>query len=135
MGGPRKRILVIEDDLSLCELLKKIMERFYDVEALTSSVDAWERLSSGSLPHLIITDFKMPHVDGLELIESIRTSGLYQEIPIIIITGSGDPEFERKCKKWEVTSIIFKPFNPDSLLETIDKTIKLRNHVQNYRTD
>lgn len=125
----RKKILIVEDDTSLCNLLKKIMEQTYRVEALTSSLDAWDWLSAGNYPDLIITDFKMPLIDGLELVENIRTSGIYQEIPIIVLTGQEDPDLAEKKEQWDINAIIFKPFKPDHLIETVEEALKLRNHV------
>lgn len=125
----KKRILIVEDDSSLCNLLKKIMEQTYEVEAFTNSLDAWDWLSAGNFPDLIITDFKMPHVDGLELIEHIRTSGIFQEIPAIILTGQSDPDLAEKKLQWDINAIVSKPFKPDHLIETVDEALKLRNHV------
>lgn len=125
----KKKILIVEDDSSLCILLEKLFEVSYDVTALNSSIDAWQWLSDGNYPQLIITDFKMPMIDGLELIENIRTSGIFKEIPIFILSGNDDPRLKEKCEKWGVRAFFTKPFSPENLIQTTDETLKSLNHA------
>ncbi|MEQ8470481.1 MAG: response regulator [Marinoscillum sp.] len=129
MEGSKSKILIIEDDAALCELLDTYLGPSYEVKATINSLLAWEWLSEGNYPDLILTDFKMPYVNGSELIENLRTSGLYQEIPIIILTGSKDPSLVDHCRTWKIDTIITKPFNPADLLSTIETTLKQTKHA------
>lgn len=114
----KKKVLIVEDDISLCWLLKMILDDSYEVKALNNPIDAWCWLTEGNSPHLIITDIKMPVIDGMELVEDIRTSGLFMNVPIIILSGFVDPDVKKRCDDWKINACITKPFKPELLLET-----------------
>lgn len=119
----KKKVLIVEDDISLCWLLKMILDESYEVKALNNPIDAWCWLTEGNCPHLIITDIKMPVIDGMELVEDIRTSGLFMDVPIIILSGFVDPEIEKRCADWKIDACISKPFKPELLLDTAKKVL------------
>ncbi|MEQ9306066.1 MAG: response regulator [Marinoscillum sp.] len=129
MEGSKSKILIIEDDAALCELLDTYLGPSYDVKATINSLLAWEWLREGNFPDLILTDFKMPYVNGSELIENLRTSGLYKEIPIIILTGSKERSLLDHCETWGIDTIVTKPFNPEDLIMTIENTLKQTKHA------
>ncbi|WP_170148058.1 response regulator [Marinoscillum furvescens] len=129
MEGAKNTILIVEDDTALCALLTTYLEPVYQVHAVHNSMDAWDWLSAGNFPNLILTDFKMPFVNGMELTENLRTSGLFRDIPIVVLTGSSDPDLEEHAQIWNIERIVAKPFNPEELLETIDQTLNQANHV------
>jgi two-component system, chemotaxis family, chemotaxis protein CheY len=112
-----RTVLVIEDDVSLCWLLEKIIGRDYKVKALKNGFEAWYWLMEGNQADLIISDIKMPGMDGLELLENIRLSGLFNSIPFIILSGNDDPASEAQAKKLGVSAYVTKPFEPVRLAE------------------
>lgn len=119
-----KRVLIIEDDIPLCWLLERILKDKYQVVFLQNGLDALSWLSAGSLPDLIITDLHMPSLDGIELMENIQTSGILRNIPVIILSGSEDPDERKKCMTLGASSYLIKPFEPQSLIEEIENTFK-----------
>lgn len=112
-----RTVLVIEDDLSLRWLLEKIIGRDYKVKALKNGFEAWHWLMEGNQTDLIISDIKMPGMDGLELLENIRLSGLFSTMPFIILSGNDDPVSEARATKLGVSAYITKPFEPVRLAE------------------
>ena len=60
-----KKVLVIEDDVPLCWLLEKILKNNYEVVIMNDGMEAWSWLSDGNLPNLIVSDLKMPSLDGI----------------------------------------------------------------------
>ena len=60
-----KKVLVIEDDAPLCWLLEKILSKKYEVVVMNNGLEAWCWLTEGNHPDLIISDIKMPSLDGL----------------------------------------------------------------------
>lgn len=115
-----RTVLVIEDDLPLCWLLEKILGRSYRVMVFSNSFEAWYWLKEGNAPDLIISDIKMPGMDGLELLENLRLSGLFRGIPVMILSGHEDSSFERKALDLGAIAYIHKPFQPTHLIEIVD---------------
>jgi CheY-like chemotaxis protein len=71
---------------------------------------------------LIITDIKMPIMNGYRLIEELRSDPAYQDIPIIVITGySVEDEDRQKAAKYGVVDYFTKPPNNDEIMKTIQK--------------
>ena len=85
-----KKVLVIEDDEPLCWLLEKILRGKYEVFVMNDGMEAWSWLTDGNSCDLIISDIKMPSLDGMELLENLSNSGLFKNIPVIILSGYDD---------------------------------------------
>ncbi len=127
----KKHILIVEDDVSLMNLLKSILELKYNVKTMQNPIAAWDWLKEGKFPDVILTDFKMPVINGMELVINLRTSGIYKDIPIIIITGSSESSLEQMAAKWQIEGILYKPFDPEELEKTIEEIFNKteNNHV------
>lgn len=125
----KKKVLIVEDDQSLCSLLENILKPIYDVTARRNSIEAWRWLTDGNYPALILSDFKMPRIDGLELVENLKSSGVFREIPIFIITGQNEPNLKVRCEKLGVNAFFTKPFSPVHLVSAIKEILTLENHV------
>lgn len=119
-----KRILIIEDDEPLCWLLDRILRQNFDIYIFHNGLDALSWLSTNNLPDLIISDLYMPSLDGIELLENIQISGILRNIPVIILSGSEDPEKRKKCLALGASSYLIKPFEPQLLIEEIENTFK-----------
>lgn len=125
----KKKVLIVEDDWSLRSLLENILKPTYDVKAVHNSVEAWSWLTKGNHPALILSDFKMPRIDGLELAENLKSSGLFREIPIFIISGKNEPHLRERCEKLGVDAFFTKPFSPVLLVAAIQEILTKENHV------
>ena len=119
-----KKVLVIEDDAPLFWLLEKILKSKYEVFVMTNGMEAWSWLTDGNIPDLIISDLKMPTLDGIELLENLSTSGLFKNIPVIILSGNEDESKRRQCLDLGAFTYLLKPFEPQSLLEEVDRALK-----------
>ena len=122
-----KKILLIEDDAPLSRLLGKILKTKYDVTIISNGMDAWSWLSERNIPDLIIYDINTPSMDGIEFLENIRINGLFNDIPVIML--SGFPEKHGQCIELGAFSFIQKPFEPQSLLSEIQRGLLHRNEV------
>jgi two-component system, chemotaxis family, chemotaxis protein CheY len=124
-----KKILVIEDDTPLCWLLEKILENKYKVKIMNNGMDAWSWLTDGNIPDLIISDVRMPSLDGVELLENLTNSGLFKNIPVIILSGNEDYNQRKLCLDLGAFTYLVKPFEPQSLVAEVDRAIEY--HGQN----
>jgi two-component system, chemotaxis family, chemotaxis protein CheY len=116
-----KKVLVIEDDEPLCWLLEKILRGKYEVIVMNDGMEAWSWLSDGNNCDLIISDIKMPSLDGIELLENLSNSGLYQNIPVIILSGYDD--MRKQCLELGAFTYLVKPFEPRQLLDEVDRAL------------
>ncbi len=121
-----KNILVVEDSASTRSLVKTIIEdlgeEFYVYEA-SNGFEALKVLPSEKFD-LIITDINMPDINGLELINFIKTSELYKDIPIIIISTERSEEDRRRGISLGAEAYITKPFEAEELKETVLKVLQ-----------
>ena len=118
-----KKVLVIEDDVPLCWLLEKILQKKYEVIIMNDGMEAWSWLSDGHIPDLIISDLKMPSLDGLELLENLSTSGLFKNIPVIILSGYEDANKRKQCLDLGAFTYLVKPFEPQSLVTEVKRAL------------
>jgi two-component system, chemotaxis family, sensor histidine kinase and response regulator WspE len=82
----RKRILIVEDSLTVRELERKLLENHgYRVDAAVDGMDGWNALRHATYD-LVITDFDMPRLNGLELIQRIRSDPKLNRLPVIIVS-------------------------------------------------
>ncbi len=118
------RILIVDDEKiersGICFLLKELHIDTENYEAV-NGVKALEILEKQPID-LLLTDIKMPFMDGLEL--SQRVSELYPDIKIVIFSGYGEFEYARKAMKSGVDNYILKPVNPEEFEATMKQVIQ-----------
>ncbi|MFP4906454.1 response regulator, partial [Paraburkholderia sp. BR14261] len=82
----RKRILVVEDSLTVRELERKLLEkRGYDVTVAVDGMDGWSTLRNAHFD-LVITDVDMPRMDGIELVTMIKGDAMHRNVPVMIVS-------------------------------------------------
>jgi two-component system chemotaxis response regulator CheY len=121
------KVLVIEDDIPLCWLLEKILQSKYEVIIMNDGMEAWSWLTDGNLPDLIISDIQLPSIDGIELLENLSNSGLFKNIPVIILSGYEDGSKRRQCLDLGALTYLVKPFEPQTLVSEVDKVLAYQN--------
>ena len=115
----RIRILVVEDDPFINMILKRILSENYEVEFSGSVIKALAVLQDGRMPDLLISDFNMPNMSGLELLVQLKSSGFFRFLPIIMLSGEDKPETRIQCLDNGADDYVLKPFNPQELLARI----------------
>ncbi|MCM8796246.1 MAG: response regulator [Candidatus Omnitrophica bacterium] len=125
----RKRILVIDDDYLVIRSVERYLKSYgYNVEAVQSGKEALEKAEKSDFD-LIISDIRMPQMDGIETLKRIRESSLRynkEKTPIIIITGyAGGDEVYKKAGELGIVECIYKPFELDEFMKVIRETLEL----------
>ena len=116
-----RRVLVIDDDRLLCELIRAAFEDDgYLVDAASEVIEA-ERVLSGELPDAIVLDMGLPGVDGLFYLERLREVPHTRAIPVIAISGSD--EAGRGACTAGAAAFVRKPFSPLELLAVVGRAI------------
>jgi DNA-binding response OmpR family regulator len=121
--GARYRVLVIDDDERLGELVVNALEGTYDVSCVRSGGEGLEAIER-QVPHLILLDLKLQGESGLEFCRTLRAHGEYGRIPIIMITGYGDRELAVEALSSGADDYMTKPFELDELEARIDAVLR-----------
>lgn len=124
-----KKILIIEDEEILLDILKrKLSNMGYEVFFATDGASGLEAIKE-TLPDLILLDIIMPKMGGFELMEKVQIDDSIKNIPIIIISNSGQPVELDKAKKLGARDWLIKTeFNPQEVLEKVVQQIGLPNN-------
>jgi len=121
-----ERILIVDDEPDMLMLLRMIIEdnTDYDVETTNNPSEGLKNLTEKEYD-LVITDLKMPGMDGIELFDELKE--IRPGIPVIIITAYGSLETADEAMKKGVADFITKPFRKDHILFTIKRVLELVN--------
>ncbi|PST83491.1 two-component system response regulator [Pedobacter yulinensis] len=125
----KKRILIVDDEPSILKLLNFILSPIYQVFTVTSGYNAHLWLEEGNMPDLIISDMNMPHFDGQSFMKSIKISGFYRDIPLVILSAAEDLQMIVKEMPFTVEAFLPKPFNPEVLKNKISEILS-EDYVQ-----
>ena len=119
-------ILIIEDDSDISYFIGSELNSMYNVTYAFNGEDGYEKAVQ-TLPDIIITDVKMPGMDGFTLTKKVRENGVTSHIPVIMVTAKTNIDDKIRGIEAGADTYLYKPFNSDELLTTI-KTI-----LDNYR--
>lgn len=113
------RILVVEDDPDIAELVRRYLEKAgFSVETLTSGRDALAAVAARP-PDLLVLDLMLPHVDGLEICRSVRAHPATAAIPVIMLTARADESERIVGLELGADDYIAKPFSPNELVARV----------------
>ena len=122
-----QRILVVDDETSVCHLLKEVLAaEHYEVATAGTVEDALGELAREAFD-LAIVDLLLPELNGLVLAEAIRM--LDPRTPVILMTAYGTPTFEMVATHPAISHYLHKPFNIDRLLELVQQSIPAQKNA------
>ena len=119
-----KKILIVDDKSSITNLLAQFLNKEYIVETKSDGLEALTWLQKGNIPDVILTDWQMPEMDGLELIKRLKESGFFKDIPVIVLSSKDSSSDRVECLKMGAEDYIIKPFNPEELLIRLEKILQ-----------
>jgi two-component system NtrC family response regulator len=118
-----KRVLVVDDEANICDVLKMLLEEDgYEVETAGNGRRAIEMLDNAALPDLVISDLKMPEKDGMALLDHLRKC--HPDTPLVMITAYGSIETAVEAMKRGARDFITKPFNKDVIRHVVHSILK-----------
>jgi len=118
----KKKILAIDDELTMTTLLEFFLGNNYDVVTVNSGKEALKWLDD-NLPDLIISDIQMSDLDGFEFLKQFRLRGYTKHTPVIMLSGRAESKERVKCYKLGAQDYLTKPFNPEELDEVVKKNL------------
>jgi DNA-binding NtrC family response regulator len=123
------KILIVDDEMNMRLVLAAMLKREgYEVASAADGSEALQILKSGRIA-AVITDLKMPRIDGMELLNRVRQE--YPEVPVIMITAHGTVATAVEALKKGALDYITKPFELEDLKNVVSKAIKTRNLKEN----
>jgi CheY-like chemotaxis protein len=115
-AAPRPRILVADDEEPLLRLLEaKFVRAGFDVDTALDGQEAWEKVVDCS-PNLVLTDYRMPGVDGLELCTRLLARPQTRRVPVLVMTTPWCKIGEQFRQMANVVDLIEKPPRPGDII-------------------
>lgn len=118
----KKKILVVDDEKSICQLLENFLSQDYEITSFNTSAYGLEWLED-NIPDLIICDIEMPDTDGYVFLTNVRQRGYSKHTPVIMLSAKAESKERIKCYKLGAQDYLIKPFNPEELEEVIKKNL------------
>ena len=118
----KKKILAVDDELSICLLLENFLSRNHDVVTINDGIEALKWLDD-NIPDLIISDIHMPNMDGFDFLAKLRERGFTKHTPVIMLSGRSESKERIKCYQLGAQDYLTKPFNPEELDELVKKNL------------
>lgn len=124
----RRRILMIDDEIDLCKMVKRNLELMgdFEVEIATDGphgLGAAERFK----PDLIVLDVLMPDMDGLQVLERLKKNTNTIRIPVIMMSAKRDDVSKMKAAELYDEDYLSKPVSASELIAKISEVLKRRN--------
>lgn len=136
-----KSVLIVEDDNDIQDFLQQELSNYFHVEVACDGAEAIEIIEE-KMPDLMITDIRMPHMNGFQLLNHVRKSG-YQYLPVIMLTAVDTAETELKSIRHGADVYLPKPFDMRLLVahcvalvqkfDNIERSIAAEQAAQNLR--
>ena len=138
----KKKILLVDDTVTIVETLSEVLiSNGYDIVPAFDGSEAIELLKSIT-PDLVIIDYMMPKMNGIETIKMIRSQWQFKDMPIFLISAFADKELVEKAIGTNVSRILCKPFTPAYLVQQLPailgsawKPLSVNENANNNKPD
>jgi len=118
--------MVVDDSSTMRRIIKNTLNRlgYKDLLEAADGVEAWEVMQQHKNEiGVLITDWNMPNMNGLELVKKVRSDSAFEDIPIIMVTTEGGKAEVITALKAGVNNYIVKPFTPQVLKEKLEAVL------------
>ena len=115
-------VLVIDDSMLVRTQLRRALSGVgFEVTESVDGEDAWQRLSGGFRPDVVICDINMPRMNGLELLERLSEAGLIPGLRVVVLTTEGQVEMVQRAKALGAKAWILKPFKAELIIAAAER--------------
>lgn len=118
------KVLVVDDSPTMRRIVANTLKRigYSETEEAENGKEALAKLGEGAF-ELIVTDWNMPGMTGLDFVRSLRADGNYKDLPVLMVTTRSAEEDVKEALQAGANSYIVKPFTPQVLKEKIDSIV------------
>lgn len=118
-----RKILVVDDEIHIQRVVAiKLRNNGFDVITAEDGQKGYEAAISEK-PDLIISDYQMPNMTGVEMVEKLRNQSEAERIPIIMLTARGFAIEDSQKHNLNIAEFLSKPFSPKELLKTVEDVL------------
>jgi two-component system, chemotaxis family, chemotaxis protein CheY len=113
---------VVDDQLTMRSLVQTCLNQIgvTDVRLFAEGTEAFEKLKASPV-HILISDFNMPGMDGLELLKAIRADAKFAKMAFVLLTGRADKELVQRAVQLGANNYLVKPFTAAQLKQKIEQ--------------
>lgn len=129
------RVLLVDDERNVLDALLRLLRMLKlpcDGETASSCDDALTRIRQGGID-VVVSDVNMPNSDGMSLLRQIRSEPSICRIPVIMLTGSLEPETKRRALELGATDFINKPVDPGEFVARLRGVLRLKEYEDQLR--
>lgn len=125
----QRKALVVDDEIHIVHVVAiKLRNNGFDVTTAENGAVGLE-LAGEIAPDIIVTDFQMPVMTGLEMVENLRKQESTKDIPVIMLTARGFAVEEEQKEALNISAFLSKPFSPREVLKTIEEILETAEAV------
>ena len=124
-----RRILVVDDEIHIVHVVAiKLRNNGYEVITADNGAQALE-IAREEMPDVIVTDYQMPVMSGLELVKELREDERTRDIPVILLTARSFAVSKEQQEELRISTCLSKPFSPRELLGYIEDILHAKELV------
>jgi len=119
------KILIVDDFATMRRILKNILKQlgFKNLVEADDGTTAWEVLEGQSID-LIISDWNMPKMTGLELLKKVRADSRYSKVPFLMVTAEAQKQNVIEAVQAGVSNYVVKPFTAEAISDKLEKILR-----------
>jgi two-component system alkaline phosphatase synthesis response regulator PhoP len=118
-----KRILVVDDEIHIVHIVAiKLRNNGFEVITAENGAEAF-KIACEKKPDVIVTDFQMPEMTGLEMVQALRQRQDMTDVPVIMLTARGFAIDDSQKQQLRISECLSKPFSPKQLLRTVEDVL------------
>jgi len=119
--GGRVRALVIDDSRTTRKILMRMLNTLgFDTVEAANGREGLDRLRETGASDLVLVDWNMPEMDGVDFVRAVRAKSEYDSVPLVMVTTHNDMESVAKALEAGATEFIMKPFTEDVIREKLE---------------
>ncbi len=122
MPDPKMKILIVDDMSTMRRIMKNALRQlgYNNIEEAEDGQVAFAKLGQWPVD-LVVTDWNMPNMDGLELLKAVRADPTLRALPVLLVTAQAEQKHVLEAIRAGASNYIVKPFTADTLKTKIDK--------------
>ncbi len=114
------RVLIVDDSRAIRRIISEIMKQIgFEVSEASNGLEALRRLDEQGAPDLVLVDWNMPHMNGLDLIKAIRANPNFTDLPLMMVTTVTEMERMAQALMAGVNDYVIKPFDKAAIVDKL----------------